>query len=70
MYDTVWVTCPKCGEGIDFQSYAGDCLHRRFSLNDAPFEILLDLNKEVDECVCCRTQVKIGIRITGYIERV
>ena len=68
-YDTVWVTCPECGDAIDFQSYAGSCLHDHFELNDTPTEILLDLNEQIEDCDNCHTLVRMGIRMTGYIER-
>lgn len=58
MFDSVYVDC-KCGEKVEFQSKAGDCLCHDYTIYDLPHEIALDLNKEVQECGKCGNKLKI-----------
>jgi hypothetical protein len=63
----VFVHCPACGEGIEFQSKSGECLLRTFSLDRVPINIAKDLHGEAYPCSCGKT---IKIEITepdGYI---
>ena len=53
MFDSVYVNCKDCGTKIEFQSKVGECCLHEYSLNDAPHEILLDLNGEIQICGNC-----------------
>ena len=46
VYDTVIVPCPTCGECGEFQSKSGKCLLETYSLDEAPDDILLDVNRD------------------------
>lgn len=59
MFDSVYVDCPKCGTDIEFQSKAGDCILGTYNLNNAPQEILEDIEGDVEECHKCGETVKI-----------
>ncbi|WP_156829747.1 hypothetical protein [Methylovulum miyakonense] len=45
MFDSVYVPCPKCGELNEFQSKGGDCLLNEYTLENAPANVLLDINR-------------------------
>ena len=63
MFDRVYVLCPKCGTGIEFQSKAGDCLLIAYTLYDAPPEILGDLSRDTDTKDCPKCKSSIGIKV-------
>lgn len=63
MYDTVMVPCPACGECAEFQSKSGDCKLETFSLEDAPDDVLLDINRHAPmRCLC---GVIFTVEVTG-----
>lgn len=53
MFDSVMVPCPKCETPVEFQSKAGDCQMDRYTLEDAPAELLLDIMNEPHYCQNC-----------------
>ena len=54
MFDSVYVTCPHCGqENVDFQSKAGLCALFEYDLNNCPAAIAEDLNNNVEKCPKC-----------------
>jgi hypothetical protein len=56
MYDTVTVPCPSCGECGELQSKSGDCKLETFTLEDAPDDVLLDINRHAPlRCWKCGT---------------
>lgn len=60
-FDTVWVDCRRCGKQIGFQSKAGDCLLKNYSVWKAPVEILGKLNGTTKDCVCGETvKIRVG----------
>ena len=69
VFDKVWVTCPECGEGIEFQSKAGDCMMDNYTLDNVPKKILSSIKGEAEACERCHTVVKIVVRKTGYAKR-
>lgn len=61
MFDSVHVKCPHCGEFVEFQSKAGDCILRDYQPDDVPSDIALDVDGKVSECQNCKELVKIVI---------
>lgn len=47
LYDTIFERCPNCGidRALEFQSKGGECLMRNFTLDDAPEDVLSDVNR-------------------------
>lgn len=56
VYDEVKVECPKCGTEAFFQSKSGPCVCEIHELNDAPDDVLENVNRHSPyECDCgCR----------------
>jgi hypothetical protein len=52
MFDSIYVRCPECGVEHEFQSKAGDCYLHRYSLDDAPPQVLGDLHGDTRQCKC------------------
>ena len=44
-YETIMVPCPKCGERAEAQSKSGPCQLGVFNLEDAPPDVLYDVNR-------------------------
>ena len=61
-FNTLRVPCPRCGEPAEFQSKAGDCDMREFSLADAPPVILGDLADERHTCDMCGATFVLVVR--------
>jgi hypothetical protein len=69
MYDTVIVPCPTCGTTSEFQSKGGQCLLKTYSLDEAPDDVLLDVNRHApDTCGKCGT--RFGVAIAGLPRKV
>jgi hypothetical protein len=70
MYDTVMVPCPKCGTKSEFQSKSGDCTLAVYELNEAPNDVLLDINRHAPAtCVKCGTSFGVAVKVeTRVIE--
>lgn len=63
MYDTVNVPCPKCGTKQGFQSKSGPCLLEEYELNDAPEDVLENVNRHAPAtCETCGTKFMVGTR--------
>ncbi len=62
MYDTVMVPCPACYEYAELQSKSGKCNLETFSLDDAPDDVLLDLDRGPLRCRKCGTHFAIEIK--------
>ena len=52
MFDSVIIPCAVCGAPLEFQSKAGDCSLRSFTLDNVPSEIAADLNGQWERCKC------------------
>lgn len=52
MFDSVFVTCPKCGKQVEFQSKVGDCNLNSYTSDCVPILIALDLDGDSEECSC------------------
>lgn len=63
MFDTVTVPCPTCGERREFQSKSGECKLETYTLDDAPDDVLLDVNRHSPlRCHVCGTRYSVEIR--------
>ncbi len=68
MFDTVLVPCPACGEPSEFQSKGGDCTLTTYTLDEAPDDVLRDVNRHApNHCTKCDT--KFAVEITGLQQR-
>jgi predicted RNA-binding Zn-ribbon protein involved in translation (DUF1610 family) len=66
MFDRVWVTCPSCGNNIEFQSKAGACELKDYSLDTAPSEIAGSILGDQYECEHCHRDVKIIGKVVAF----
>jgi len=54
IFDSVYAPCPHCGKLVEFQSKASeDAYMRRFTVDDAPAEILADVMNNPEHCMSC-----------------
>lgn len=67
VYDTVLVPCPNCGEKIDFQSKSGDCTLAVYELENAPDDVLLDINRH-DPHTCTKCKTKFTVILTPTVK--
>ncbi len=51
--DSVLVICPECGRELWFQSKGGACLLRDYTLDNAPDDVMSDINRHAPyHCEC------------------
>ena len=67
MFDSVIARCPKCGSEVEFQSKAGECQLRRYSINSVPPEIAQSLVGDIETCGCGEM---LKLAVARPIERV
>ena len=68
MFDSVYATCPKCSQKVEFQSKAGECLLLRYSVDSVPPEIARDIEGDIEACPKCGEVLKL--KTTQPIQRV
>lgn len=69
MFDSVYVTCPRCGSSVEFQSKAGECYLRTYSNQEVPTEIAADLNDTSERCKCgALVTVRASLPSAVYME--
>lgn len=61
VYDTVMVPCPKCGGKYECQSKSGDCTLMTYELEEAPAEVLYDVNHHAPY-YCPNCNIKFGVQ--------
>lgn len=64
MYDTVMVRCPQCGVPAEFQSKSGICALATYSLDEAPDDVLRDVNRHAP-ATCAKCGARFGVEIEG-----
>lgn len=64
MYDTVMVPCPKCGAKAEFQSKSGQCRLDVYELDEAPADVLYDVNRHAPATCECGTKFEVGFTIS------
>ena len=64
MFDTVLVPCPTCGTTSDFQSKSGDCTLAAYTLDEAPDDVLMDVNRHSPQtCRKCGTRFGVKLKV-------
>lgn len=58
-FDSVWFTCPHCGELIEAQSKAAECDMSRYYPGDVPAKIAHDLHGDIEICQSCGASVRL-----------
>lgn len=62
LFDTLILYCPNCGKAQAYQSKAGDCGLNTYYFEDAPMEILKDIEEDDwTDCISCQTRFKIKL---------
>lgn len=59
MFDSVYASCPRCDESVEFQSKAGECRLSGYSPNSVPIVIALDLHNSSKTCPKCNKEVTL-----------
>ena len=67
MFDSVWVNCKECGNKVEFQSKVGECCLHDYTINNAPPEILIDLNGEVQFCEKCNYPNELNVQVGTFV---
>ena len=74
MFDSIMFDCPGCGNELEIQSKAGDCLLDRFSSESVPLHIAQDICHEQTYCEKCdrwfrvKTDADLPTSIKMYLE--
>lgn len=54
VYDSINIPCPKCGKRQEAQSKSGDCILAIYEIENAPADVLADVNRHApftcDKC--------------------
>lgn len=62
VFDSVMVPCPKCGETNEFQSKSGDCTLAVYSLEEAPEDVMANVNRHAPiTCWRCKTRYFVNL---------
>lgn len=70
MFDSVIAICPNCQHFVEFQSKAGECELRRYTLGAQaiPAEIALDLINCTESCQSCGKKITLRGAISLRLE--
>ena len=71
MFDSVFVPCPKCGREEEFQTKSGDCILGRYTLENAPKDVMWDINRHAPyTCSKCGTKFMVdeNSKAIEYVE--
>ena len=65
LYDTVRLQCPKCNTKNSFQSKGGECLMFSYDASDAPFNVLMNIDRHgATQCRHCETWFEPEVNLT------
>jgi hypothetical protein len=60
VYDSILLSCPKCGELYAAQSKSGDCLLRIYNFEDTPDDVMANVNRHAPfVCFKCGAKFKV-----------
>lgn len=60
-FDTVLVPCPNCDERSEFQTKSGACCLMTYNLEEAPDDVLADVNRHApNTCENCGTVFEVA----------
>jgi rubredoxin len=60
-FDTVMVACPVCGQRVSFNSHSGDCVSAVYDLEDAPDDVMYDVNLHFNHtCSGCGSVFRVS----------
>lgn len=63
MFDAVKVPCPNCGKRTNFQSKGGDCTLEVYELDQAPADVLSNINRHSPyTCAACGTVFAVRVQ--------
>jgi len=62
MFDRVMAPCPSCGSRVECQTKSGPCCLARYNLEDAPADVLVDVNRHAPHvCEECGTMFTVHL---------
>lgn len=67
VFDRVYIPCPKCGKESEFQSKGGDCILADYTLETAPVDVLLDVNRHSPN-ICENCGTKYDVKVTVKVD--
>ena len=68
LFDTVMVPCPTCGTRMGFQSKGGPCRLKTYELEDAPSDVLSNVNRHSPHtCSNCGAQFAVHSKAIRHI---
>ena len=62
MFDSLYVSCPCCGNSVEFQSKAGDCNLNEYTVNNVDPRVALDLQNDEEKCESCLNWIKLNVQ--------
>jgi len=65
MFDTVLVPCPSCGEVYAAQSKGGECMLAAYELDEAPANVLMDVNRHGPFRCTCGMVFRVEVTVTA-----
>jgi hypothetical protein len=71
MFDSVHISCPRCGHSMELRSKAGDCTLACYSQYDVPIAIAADLTYNLSDgerhCEKCRGKFKMATTVPARV---
>jgi len=68
MFDSLYVSCKKCDNQIEFQSKVGECNLEKYTIANVPPEIAIDLNGQIQTCEKCDYPNKLIVQVATFIQ--
>ncbi len=68
-FDSLYVDCPHCTAGIEFQSKSGGCMMDRYTKDTLPVNVAIGMQGDIEKCEKCGKAVELncGLRITAVV---